>query len=68
LEKSDGAVTVGDFLLRKLAAQENALKGLSGDGKNSKEMVDYGEGQEHLERMKRKTAEAITLTRTCSHK
>jgi hypothetical protein len=23
LEKSDGAVTVGDFLLRKLAAQEN---------------------------------------------
>jgi hypothetical protein len=64
LEKSDGAVTVGGFLLRKLAAQENTLKGLSGEGKNSKEMVGHGEGQEHLERMKR---EALTLMRTYSH-
>jgi hypothetical protein len=63
LEKSDGAVTVGDFLLRKLAAQENTLKGLSGEGKNSKETVDHGEGQEHLERMKRETVEALTLMR-----
>jgi hypothetical protein len=50
LEKSDGVVTVGDFLLRKLAAQENTLEGLSGEGKNSKETVDHGEGQEQLER------------------
>jgi hypothetical protein len=39
------------------------LKGLSGEGKNSKEMVDRGKGQEHLERMKRETVEAITLMR-----
>jgi len=63
LEKNNSAVTVGDFLLRKLAAQENTLKGLSGDGKNTREMVDHREKQEHLERMKRETVEAITLMR-----
>jgi hypothetical protein len=63
LEKSDGVVTVGDFLLRKLAAQENTLKGLYGEGKNSREMVDQGEGQEHLERIKRETVEALILMR-----
>jgi hypothetical protein len=55
LEKSDGAVTVGDFLLRELAAQENTLEGWSGKGKNSKDTVDHGEGQEQLERIKRET-------------
>jgi len=46
LEKSNGAVTVRDFLLRKLAAQENTLDGLSGKGNNSKETVDHREGRE----------------------
>ena len=46
LEKSNGTVTVGDLLLRKLTAQENTLDGLSGKGNNSKEIVDYREGQE----------------------
>ena len=59
LEKSDGAVTVGDFLLRKLAAQENTLEGLSGKGKNSKETVDYRKGQEQLERKKCETVQAL---------
>jgi hypothetical protein len=63
LEKSNSAVTVGDFLLRKLAAQENTLNRLSREGKNSKEMVDYKERQEHLERMKRETVKALTLIR-----
>lgn len=63
LEKSDGAVTVGDFLLRKLAVQENALKGLSGEANDSKETVDHREGQEYLEKMKHETVEAITLMR-----
>jgi hypothetical protein len=63
LEKSDGAVTVGDFLLRKLAAQENTLEGLSGKGKNSIDTVDHGEVQEQLERIKRETVEALTLMR-----
>jgi hypothetical protein len=35
---------VRDFLLRKLAAQENTLKELSREGKNSKETVEYREG------------------------
>jgi hypothetical protein len=56
-------VTVRDFLLKKLAAQENTLKGLFREGKNSKETVDYGEGQEHLERIKRETVKALTLMR-----
>jgi hypothetical protein len=68
LEKSDGVVTVGDFLLRKLAAQENTSQGLSGEAKNSKELVDHGEGQKHLERMKRETVEAITSMRDLYHK
>jgi hypothetical protein len=63
LEKSEGEVTVGDFLLRKLAAQENTLKRLSGEVKNSKEMVNRREGQEHLERMKYETVEALALMR-----
>jgi hypothetical protein len=61
LEKSDGAVTVGDFLLRKLAAQENTLKGLSEEAKNSKERVNHREGEENLERAKHETVEALTL-------
>jgi hypothetical protein len=32
-------VTVGDFLLRKLIVQENTLKGLSRERKNSKEIL-----------------------------
>jgi hypothetical protein len=44
LEKSNSAVIVRDFLLRKLAAEENTLKGISGKGRNNKEIVDYGEG------------------------
>jgi hypothetical protein len=56
LEKSDGVVTVGDFLLRKLAAQENTSQGLS------------GEAQKHLERMKRETVESITSMRDLYHK
>ncbi len=39
------------------------MKELSGEGKNSKETVDYGEGPEHLERMKRETVEALKLMR-----
>lgn len=63
LEKSKGAVMVGDFLLRKLAAQENALKGLSGEARNIKEMVNHREGQEDLEKMKHETVEVVTLMR-----
>jgi hypothetical protein len=63
LEKSNGTVTVGDFLLRKLAVQENTLKGLSREGKNSKETVDYRKGQEQLERIKYKTIKALILIR-----
>ena len=55
LEKSEGAVMVGDFLQRKLEG------GLSGEAKNSKEMVNHREGQEHLERMKHKSVEALAL-------
>jgi hypothetical protein len=51
LEKSEGAATVGDFLLRKLAAQENTLKGLSGEATNSKERVNHLGGEATLERM-----------------
>ena len=61
LEKSDGAVTVGDFLLRKLAAQENTLMGLSGEAKNSEERVNHREGEKNLETMKHETVEALTL-------
>jgi hypothetical protein len=42
LEKSEGAVTVGDFLLRKLGARGNTLKGLSIEATNSKERVNDG--------------------------
>ena len=63
LEKSEGAVMVGDFLLRKLAAQENSLKGLSGEAKSSKERVNHREGEENLERMKHETVEALALMR-----
>jgi hypothetical protein len=42
LEKSEGAVTVGDFLLRKLGAQGNTLKGLSLEATNTKERVNDG--------------------------
>lgn len=63
LEKSDSVVIVGDFLLRKLAAQENTLNGLFKERKNSKEIVDYKERQEHLERIKRETVKALTLIR-----
>jgi hypothetical protein len=59
LEKSEGAVIVSDCLLRKLAAQENTLKGLSGEAKNSKERVDHKEGEASLERMKHETVEAL---------
>jgi len=61
LEKSDGAVTVGDFLLRKLAVQENTLKGLSKEAKNSKERVNHREGEKNLERLKHETVEALKL-------
>jgi hypothetical protein len=46
LEKSNGVVTVRDFLLRKLIVQENTLDRLSRKENNSKETIDYRERQE----------------------
>ena len=68
LEKSESAATLGDLVLRKLAAKENTLKGLSRDATNCRERVDHGEGQERLEKMKRETVEALKLishTKSC---
>jgi len=59
LEKSEGAATVGDFLLRKLAAQEDTLKRLSGEATNSKERVNHREEEANLERMKHETVETL---------
>ena len=59
LEKSKGVVTVGDFLLRKLAAQENTLKELSGEATNSKETGNHRGREANLERMKHETVEAL---------
>ena len=61
MEKSETAATVGDFLLRKLAAHENTSKRLTGEAKNSKESVNPREGEENLERMKHETVEALGL-------
>ncbi len=59
LEKSEGAAIIRELLLRKLAAKENTLKRLSGEATNCREMVDHGEGQERLAKMKRETVEAL---------
>lgn len=59
LEKSEGAATVVDLLLRKLAARESTLKGLSGEATHSKEIINGKEGQERLENMKHETVEAL---------
>lgn len=45
--------------LRKLAARENALKGLSGEATNSKEKVNHREGEANLERMRHETVKAL---------
>ncbi|KAF8846687.1 hypothetical protein BDZ45DRAFT_699803 [Acephala macrosclerotiorum] len=59
LETNESAVTVVECLLRKLAAQENALKGLSGEATNSEERVNDKDGEANLERMKHETVEAL---------
>jgi hypothetical protein len=43
------------------AAQENTLKGFSGEAKNCKERVNHNEEEENLERMKYETSEALSL-------
>jgi hypothetical protein len=52
LEKNKNTIIIGHFLLRKLAVQENTLKGLSGEVTNSKETINYKEKETSLERIK----------------
>lgn len=59
LEKSEGALELAEFLLMKLAVQENTLRGLSGEATNNKEMENQREEEANLERMKHETVEAL---------
>ena len=55
------SVTIGDFLLRKLAVQENTFKELSGEANSSNERANHGEGKASLEKMKHETVEAEVI-------
>lgn len=60
LEKTEGAAAVAEFLLRKLAVQENISKGFSREIENRKEQLKDST-EENLERAKQETAEALKM-------
>jgi hypothetical protein len=61
LEKSDGAIGIRDFLLKKLAAQENASQDLSGEANSSDGRAKRRGEEANLKKMRRETEEALEM-------
>ena len=63
LEKSESVDKLGEMLLKKLAMQESASEGLSGEANSRNERANHTDGEANLEKMKRETVEALMMLR-----